>query len=146
MSAFAKFMHDGVEVALLDGLHDVVSDPCGAHLRLQIVRGHFRRRHEDALFAAERFFDAAVEEIRHVGVFFGFPRNGDFFRLCSAKTCARICGDLFGSKHIAQPRPGLSYCVIATKQRFFGLFASANSLNPGSAMARVIWRARSREN
>ena len=46
--------------------------PAARHFRLQIVGGDFGRRNQDAFFAGERLFDAAVEEIGDVRVFFGF--------------------------------------------------------------------------
>ena len=63
---------DGVELALLDGVHHRFGDSCGGHFRLQIVGGHFRRRNQDAFFSGEWFFHAAIEKIGYVRVFFGF--------------------------------------------------------------------------
>ena len=43
-----------------------------AHLRLQVVGGDLRRRHQHAVLARLRRFPAAAEEERHVRVLFGF--------------------------------------------------------------------------
>ena len=63
---------DGVEIAFFDRVNHGVGDARGGHFRLQVVGGHFGRRHQDALLAGERLFHAAIEEISDVRVFFGF--------------------------------------------------------------------------
>ena len=50
----------------------MVGDFGGAHFRLQVVGGDFRRRHQNALFTRERLFTAAREEEGHMGILLGF--------------------------------------------------------------------------
>ncbi len=75
---------DGVEIAFFDGFHDRVGDSCGGHFRFEVVGGDFRRGHQNALLAAEGLFDAAIEKISDVRVFFGFG-NAQIFVMQLAK-------------------------------------------------------------
>ena len=60
---------DEVPLAGLDGRDQCVCDGGGAHLGSEVVgRDVPARRNEDALLARERLLDAAVEEVRDVGV------------------------------------------------------------------------------
>ena len=43
-----------------------------AHLGLQVISGHVRRRYQDSFFEREGVFFAAVEKKCHVGIFFRF--------------------------------------------------------------------------
>ena len=43
----------------------------GAHLRFQIVRRHFGRRHEPPVFAWKWFLDSAIKKVSDMRVFFG---------------------------------------------------------------------------
>ncbi len=53
----------------LDGRNQRVGDGCGAHLGSEVVGGDVAaRRNEDALLPGEGLLDAAVEEVRDVGV------------------------------------------------------------------------------
>ena len=66
-------VHDNyVEGSVFNCLHYGVGDTGGAHLGFQIVGRDFGRGHEQAFFAGERLFDASVEEVGDVGIFFGF--------------------------------------------------------------------------
>ena len=49
-----------------------VFHPLGAHLRLQVVGGHFGRRDQDAFLSGISLLDAAVEEVSDVRVFLCF--------------------------------------------------------------------------
>ncbi len=46
---------DGVEIAFANGVGDGIGDACGAHFRLQVVGGDFRRRDENAILAGKGF-------------------------------------------------------------------------------------------
>ena len=65
-----------VEGRVADRLDHGVRDPRCAHLRGQIVSRHFLRRHQDPVLAGKRLFNAAVEEVGHVGILlrFGNPQ------------------------------------------------------------------------
>jgi hypothetical protein len=62
---------DGVEVALFHGMNYRICNASSGHFRFQIVSRHFGRRNQDAFLSGERLFDAAVEEIGDVRIFFG---------------------------------------------------------------------------
>ena len=72
MSAFAKFITITSNAALVDGVRHNICNACRAHFGLQIVRGDFGRLHHLAFFATEGLLRAAIEEIRHMRVLFGF--------------------------------------------------------------------------
>ena len=63
--------HQYIEVPALDGLHHFLGYAGGAHLRLQVVGGHFGRGNQRALFAVVGFFHPAVEKVGNVGVLLG---------------------------------------------------------------------------
>jgi len=125
---------DCVEVALLDGLHDLSAMPAALISGFRSYWALSATALGCASSPPNGFLDAAVEEIRDVGVLLGF-RAAEIFQICRQDLREDV-RNLFGCKHIAQHGQALSYCVHRDKQRFFGLFASANSLNPGLAMAR----------
>ena len=62
---------DHVEALVVDGFDDPVGDFRRAHLRLQVVGGHLRRRNQDAFLAGEGLFAATGEEEGDVGVLLG---------------------------------------------------------------------------
>src|SRR4029077_14393065 len=62
---------DEVECPRTDRLDQGVGDTDRAHLRLEVVGRDLRTRDEQALLARVRRLDAAVEEVRHVGVLLG---------------------------------------------------------------------------
>ena len=64
--------NDGVVFSALNRRNQFFGQLSRAHLRLQIVGRNFRRVDQDAVFAFERLFYAAVEEEGHVRIFFGF--------------------------------------------------------------------------
>ena len=66
-----KVDDDDVEGGVVDGLDDGVGDAGSGHLGGEVVGGDLLRSDEDAVFSGEGFFDAAVEEVGDVGVFFG---------------------------------------------------------------------------
>src|SRR6266542_172674 len=76
---FANADHVGVRevddvnvgLAVINRAHDFVGDFERAHFRLRVVGRGLRRSYEDAAFVRKLLFDAAVEEISHVRVFFG---------------------------------------------------------------------------
>ena len=55
-----------------DALAELVGYAGGAHFGVEVVGGYFGGRDHVSVFAGELLFDAAVEEERYVGVFFGF--------------------------------------------------------------------------
>ena len=63
---------DEVIPTRLDRLDQRVRDPWRAHLGLQVVGGHLRRRDQRAVLIWKIHLATAVEEIGHVGVFLGF--------------------------------------------------------------------------
>ena len=97
---------DGVEFVLLDGFYDRVGDACGRHFGFQIVGRDFGRRHQDAFFAGEGLFDAAVEEIGDVGVFFGF-RAAQILVLNVGEDLREDVLEFFGADYVVQPGPVL---------------------------------------
>ena len=62
---------DEIETIAADRLDQPVRHLVSAHLRLQVVGRHLRRRHQDALFALVRGLDTAVEEEGDVCVLLG---------------------------------------------------------------------------
>jgi len=75
------------KLVLFDGLYDRVGDSFGGHFRFQVVGRDFGRGDQDAFFAGEGFFDAAVKKIGYVSVFFGF---------CAAQICVLNIGKDLG--------------------------------------------------
>ena len=67
-----RIVHDD-EIVLLrsDRLHQFILHLVSAHLRLQVVCSHFRRRHQDAILVIVRSLAATIEEESHVRVFLG---------------------------------------------------------------------------
>ena len=98
--------HHGVEVALLDGFHDRIGNSRGAHLRFQVIGWDFGRRNQNAFLAAEGLFNAPVEKIGDVGVFFGFGA-AQIFQILLGEDLRQDVRDFFGRDYVAQPRPGL---------------------------------------
>ena len=68
MSALAKLTMITSNAVSLDRLDHRVRDAGGGHLRRQVVGRHLLRRHQRAVFPAERLLDAAVEEVSDVRV------------------------------------------------------------------------------
>ena len=64
--------NDGVVFTALNRCNQLLGQFSRAHFRLQIVGRNFRRVDQDAVFAFERLFYAAVEEEGHVRIFFSF--------------------------------------------------------------------------
>src|SRR2546426_8769382 len=62
---------DEVVLLRLDRLAEHVGDAGSAHLRHQVVGRDLLGGDEDALFAGVRGLDAAIEEVRDVGVLLG---------------------------------------------------------------------------
>ncbi len=62
---------DDVEGGVVDGFDYGVGDACGGHLGGEVVGGDLLRWDKGAVFAGERFFDSAVEEVGDVGVLLG---------------------------------------------------------------------------
>ena len=94
-------------------------------------------------FTRKRLLHAAVEKIGNVRVLFSF-RHAQILEFQLREDIRQNVLQLFRAENIAQPRP--RFVVLRQPRRrpdSSGCAASANSLNPGSARARVIWRARS---
>ena len=89
---------------LLDGFDYRVGDAFRGHFGFQVVGGDFGRRDQDAFFAGEGFFDAAVEEISDVGVFFGFGAT-QIFVLNVGEDLREDVLQLFRADYILEPRP-----------------------------------------
>ena len=62
---------DDVVLAALDGADQLVGQLFGAHLRLQVIGGHFRAGDDLAVFTGEAIFFATVEEEGDVSVLLG---------------------------------------------------------------------------
>src|SRR5208283_1376417 len=110
---------DGVELAFFDGFHDGVGDACGGHFRFQIVGGDFRGGDQDAFLAAERFFDATVEEIGNVGVFFGFGA-AEIFVLQILEDLSKDVLEFFGGDDALEPGPVFVVLGHADVEEIFG--------------------------
>jgi len=120
-------------------LYDVSAIPGGAHLRFQVVGGNFRDGTRMLFLPPNAGSTPPLKKITSRGRhFFGFGR-AEILQILLAKTCARMCASLSGAiTSSSQARP---LCRTASSRRntdFSGGFGSLNSLNPCSAMARVI--------
>src|SRR6267378_4941201 len=121
---------DGVELGFLDGFHDRVGDSLGGHFGLEIVSGDFRRRDEDALFAGEWFFHAAVEEIGDVGVLFGFG-TAEVFVLQFLEDLGEDLFEFFRSDYALEPRPVFVVLGHADEEEVFGAFGVGEFVEVG---------------
>ena len=102
-----RIIHDdGVELALLERFHDRVRNSRRGHFRLQIVSGHFRRRHQNALFSGERLLHPAIEKISHVCVLLRL-RGPQILVLQLCKDLRQDVLQFFRRNHVLQPRPVL---------------------------------------
>ena len=81
-----------VVFAAADALGALVGHLVGAHLRLEVIGGDLRAGDDLAILALVGRFHAAVEEERHVGV---------FFRLRDAKLRLAVLGEVF-AQHVGQ--------------------------------------------
>ena len=143
MSAFAKFMTMTSKSPFSIGVDHCVGYCRRAHFRLQIVSRHFRRWHQVALFARERFFDAAIEEISDVGVLFGFG-HAQILAVQLRKDIRQDVLEFFRRQNVAQPRPGFFVLRHARRMQIFRAARDRGILSkPGSTKARVISRPRS---
>ena len=134
---------DGVEIAFFDGVDHRVRHARGGHFRLQIVRWHFRRGDEDTLFAGKRFFDAAIEEIGDVRVFFGF-RDAQILEFAARRKRWRGCARVFPARECSAATARSSRIASWRRRRDFSGARDRRILSkPGSMSALVIWRARS---
>ena len=138
-----KIHDDGVEIALFDCVDDGIRNACGGHLRLQVVGGNFLRRDDDSLFAGEWLFDAAIEEIGDVRVFFRFG-DAKILVLQFGEDVRKDVLEFFRADDVLEPRPG--FFVLRHGNEFqIRLVARDRRIcrSRVRASARVIWRARS---
>src|SRR6266542_3031389 len=63
---------EDIKGAICNRLYNRVCDASGAHFRLQVVSGDFRRGHKSPILAGKRLLNSTVEEVSDVSVFFGF--------------------------------------------------------------------------
>src|SRR5271168_712770 len=110
---------DGVELAFFDGFHDRIGDALRGHFGLEVVGGYFWRGDENAFFAAEGFFDAAVEEIGYVGVFFGFGAT-EVFVLHVRENLGEDLFKFFGGEHVLEPGPVFVVLGHGDVEKIFG--------------------------
>src|SRR6266853_1197792 len=111
--------YDGVELAFLDGLYHGIGDSCGGHFRFQIVGGDFRRRDENALFAGEWLFHAAIEEVSDVRVFFSLGA-AQILVLNIGKNLREDMLEFFGANYVFQPWPVLVVLGHGHVKEIFG--------------------------
>src|SRR6266481_51957 len=121
---------DCVEFAFFDGFHDRVGNSFGGHFGLQVVRCHFWRGHEDALFAGERLFDAAVEEISDVRVFFSFGAAEIFVLQLLEDLCEDLL-EFFGGYDALEPRPVFVVLGHADEEKIFRTFGVGEFVEVG---------------
>ena len=112
---------DGVEFVFLDGLYHRVGDAFGAHLGLQIVSGNFRRRNQYAFFTAKRLFDAAIEKVSDMRVFFGFSA-AQVAQIHVGEDLRKDVLHFLRADDVAQPRPGFFILGHAHIEKIFGAF------------------------
>jgi len=78
----------------------LVDAPCSGESlfakRFRSYVGTFRRRHEDALFAANGFSMPPLKKYV-TWAYFSVSAQRRFFKFCSAKTCARMCAIFSGA-------------------------------------------------
>ena len=72
--AVCKVHHDEVILLGVDGTHQFVFHGVCTHFGLQVIGGHFGRRHQDAVLALIRSLASAIEEEGHVSVFLSLCR------------------------------------------------------------------------
>ena len=83
---------DGIVFFALNRRHQFVGDFARAHFRLQIVGGDFGRGHHHAVFPGIGRFDAAVEKVGDVRVFFGLG-DAQLFQAARGQIFAETIGD-----------------------------------------------------
>src|SRR5258708_37357866 len=86
-----------------------------------MVSGDWRRRDEDALFAGEWFFHAAVEEIGDVRVLFGFG-TAEVFVLQFLEDLGEDLLEFFGRDDALEPGPVFVVLGHADEEEIFGAF------------------------
>ena len=129
--------------AFFDHFYDRVGNFGRGHFRLEVVGGDFGRGDEHALLAGKWFFDAAVEKISYVRVFFGFG-DAKIFKFESGENFGEDVLEFSGAFDEAKPGPGFVVLGHGRRRRdFWARAGSTKAENVGSARALVIWRARS---